>query len=179
MASFYDIYKKGKFLALILRHAPEKVGLSLDRNGWANVKDLLTKANFTIEKLRRIIETDDKGRFEFSADGFKVRACQGHSIGVDLDLSVTIPPEVLYHGTADRFINSIFDKGIIAKSRDMIHLSSDIETAIKVGSRHGKPIVLVIDTGGMVRDGYSFYISNNGVWLTKEVPVKYIKVLAD
>ena len=158
-----DKKRIGKFLSLILRHDPDKIGLELDEQGWANVKDLI-----------EIVETNDKQRYSFNEKRNKIRANQGHSIDIDLALSPVEPPEFLYHGTATRFLSSIMEQGIIKGSRQHVHLSKDKETATKVGSRHGKVIVLTIMTGKMHQDGILFYQSDNGVWLTDYVDVKYI-----
>jgi len=177
--NFYNdqlIIKASKYLSLILRHKPEIVGLELDNHGWALVKDVLKKCNYSIDLLNDVIRMNDKKRFEYNADKSKIRACQGHSIKVDLDLPPSIPPEILYHGTATKFIDFINKDGIIAKGRDFVHLSIDRDTANKVGSRHGKPAILLVESGRMYRDGLKFYLSTNGVWLTKEVPPKYFEI---
>jgi putative RNA 2'-phosphotransferase len=173
-----------KFLSLILRHNPGKIGLTLDANGWADVDELLQKANrtgfrFDRQMLEKVVAENDKKRFAFSPDGTKIRASQGHSIQVDLQLEPATPPAVLYHGTAERFKDSILEKGLLPGNRQHVHFSKDVETAIKVGSRHGKPIVLIVDTRMMKKDGLVFYLSDNGVWLTEKVPVKYLSLVAE
>ena len=170
----------GKFLALVLRHKPEALRIKLDKAGWISVDTLLEAMDEhgkIIDKslLDEVVATDNKGRFEYSPDGTKIRACQGHSIkDVDLGLEPKDPPETLYHGTATRFEDSIHREGIKPGSRLYVHLSWDIDTATKVGSRHGKPVVLTVDAGKMHRDGYEFFLSNNNVWLTKSVPSQYL-----
>lgn len=174
-----DKKRISKFLSLILRHEPDKIGLNLDVNGWANVKELIEKSkkhryHFSMEELTEVIETNDKQRFSLNEKRTKIRANQGHSININLALSPSEPPEYLYHGTATRFFSSIMEEGIIKGSRQHVHLSKDKETATKVGSRHGKVIVLTIMTSQMYKDGILFYQSDNGVWLTDYVDVKYI-----
>ncbi len=168
-----------RFLALVLRHKPEEAGISLDEHGWADVDELVAgisaKRKFSLEILEEIVTTDAKRRYSFSDDHTLIRANQGHSIQVDVELEEIIPPAILYHGTATKYMNSIMDKGLIPKSRLYVHLSSDPETAFKVGSRHGKPVVLRIDTETMVNNGAKFFLSENGVWLTKTVQPKYLQ----
>lgn len=166
-----------KFLSLILRHQPEKIGLELDENGWAFVDDILEKSKlkFTIENLEEIVITNDKKRFSFNEDKTKIRANQGHSLKtVNLDLVAQTPPNFLFHGTVDRFIQSIKLEGLKKMKRQHVHLSLDKETAIKVGSRRGKAIILSINTLEMHNKGYKFYKSENGVWLTDNVPSSFI-----
>ncbi|ROH96094.1 RNA 2'-phosphotransferase [Chryseobacterium daecheongense] len=171
--------KISKFLSLILRHQPEAIHLELDENGWADIEELREKSarnkiNFTLEELDEVVETNNKKRFAFNEDKTKIRANQGHSIDVDLALTPQQPPEYLYHGTAEINIPSILEKGIEKRSRQHVHLSSDKETATKVGMRHGKPVILTIRTGLMLQEGIEFYLSENGVWLTDFVDAKYI-----
>lgn len=168
-----------KFLSLVLRHQPEKIGLSLDENGWADVAELLrlsTKANikFTIEDLINVVNENDKQRFVFSEGNTKIRANQGHSINIDLALDAIIPPKILYHGTALVNLPSILKEGIKKQNRQHVHLSEDIDTATKVGSRHGKPVVLSVNAAQMHHEGVHFYKSENNVWLTDFVDAKYI-----
>jgi putative RNA 2'-phosphotransferase len=170
----------GKFLSLVLRHKPETIGLELDQHGWANTQDLLTKMNqhgkkIDMETLERIVQTNNKKRYSFNEDRSKIRANQGHSIAVDVEMREAVPPDVLYHGTAERFLESIKLQGILRMSRQYVHLSETVETAKAVGSRHGKPIILMIDTKTMVQDGYHFWISENGVWQSEDIPWKYVK----
>lgn len=171
-----------KFLSLILRHKPEVIGLELDSGGWANVDELLTKCqqarrgkNITREDLAKVVETNNKSRFAFSSDGKRIRASQGHSISVDLGYEPIEPPRYLWHGTASRFLGSIFEKGLLKMNRQHVHLSADQETALVVGQRHGKPVVFRVRALDMYNDGYSFFLSANGVWLTDWVPVKYLQ----
>ena len=169
-----------KFLSLLLRHQPEAVGLALDESGWADVTDLIARCNqhghpLTMASLEEIVATNEKKRFAFNADKSKIRASQGHSIEIDLQLTPQVPPAILYHGTATRFVASIKAQGLLAGSRQHVHLSANLETASKVGQRHGKPIVLEVRAGEMHHAGMAFYQSENGVWLTEHVPVEFIK----
>ena len=172
----------GKFISKILRHQPGLIGISLDEHGWADVQDLIAGVraaghpDFDMAVLEEIVETNNKKRYSFSDDKQLIRANQGHSIPVDVELPVTSPPATLWHGTADRFVPSIMEQGIRSMSRLYVHLSPDMETALKVGRRHGKPVILRIDSGQMKADGAVFYLSVNGVWLTKVVPAKYITI---
>lgn len=168
-----------KFLSLVLRHKPEEIGLVLDQNGWASVDELIALAAVRGTKLSRhliesIVAESDKKRFAISEDGTKIRANQGHSVDIALGLAPQTPPERLYHGTATRFLDSIRESGLHSASRQHVHLSSDLETAEKVGRRHGKPVILTVESGQMARDGHHFYLSENGVWLTAAVPAKYL-----
>ena len=168
-----------KFISLILRHQPEIIGITLDEHGWAEVDELIAGVSktrpLTMEMLEEIVRTDSKQRYSFSGDKRLIRANQGHSVKVDVELPEVIPPELLYHGTAERFLPSIMEQGLLPISRLYVHLSKDEQTAVKVGSRHGKPVVLAVDAGQMTRDGHTFWLSVNGVWLTKAVPVQYLK----
>ncbi|WP_452600165.1 RNA 2'-phosphotransferase [Pontimicrobium sp. MEBiC01747] len=169
-----------KFLSLILRHNPDKIGLELDENGWADINELITKANkrnvrFSKENLEDIVETNDKKRFAFNDDKTKIRANQGHSITtIDLKLDALEPPAYLYHGTVGKFINAIKTNGLQKMSRQHVHLTSELETAVKVGSRRGQAIILSIRAKDMHDKGYTFYQSENGVWLTDAVPAEFI-----
>lgn len=170
-----ELISKGKHLAFLLRHDKEAFEKGLiDMKGWRNASELVKEHGYTRKMLDDIVDTNDKKRYEFSLDKDKIRARQGHSIPVDVELKEMMPPDVLYHGTATRFLDSIYNKGIVSGSRLYVHLSCDRETAVKVGKRHGEPIVLEIDAKKMSEDGHKFYISNNGVWLTENVPTKYI-----
>ena len=124
--------------------------------------------------LKEIVATDEKQRYSFSTDRTLIRANQGHSIPVDVELEKKEPPEVLFHGTGEKSVSSIKEKGLLPMERLYVHLSKDTETAVKVGKRHGKPVVFHVDAGQMYKDGYEFYQSVNGVWLTREVPPKYL-----
>ena len=174
-----DLTRISKYMSLILRHKPEVIGIKLDAHGWADVNELLAgisrKYPINREILDEIVRSDGKQRYSFNEDGTMIRANQGHSIQVDVELSVTEPPEILYHGTAERFAASIEEKGLLPGSRLYVHLSPDTKTAEQVGRRHGKPIIYQVAAGQMHRDGYPFYLSANGVWLAKVVPVQYLK----
>lgn len=175
--------KTSKFIALILRHKPETIGITLDEHGWANVQELIDGINATgkhhldMELLEEIVRLDEKQRYSFNEDRSLIRANQGHSIPVDVDLRETLPPKVLYHGTGEKYVPSIDEQGLIPKSRLYVHMSADKETAKTVGSRHGRPVIYEIDCKSMSEDGYRFYLSENHVWLTKAVPAKYLKKL--
>ena len=171
----------GKFIALILRHKPEAIGITLDEHGWANVDELIAgiakKAPFDRAMLEEIVKTDEKQRYAFNDDKTLIRANQGHSIPVDVELEQKTPPDMLWHGTGEKYVTSIERHGLLPKSRLYVHLSADYDTAIKVGSRHGRPVVYEVNAGAMAADGYDFYLSANGVWLTKRVPIEYLKKL--
>ena len=168
-----------KFLSLILRHRPEEIGLTLDAQGWANVDELLRLSNqrgtaLTRKLLIEVVETNDKQRFAFNGDRSYIRANQGHSISVDLALAPQTPPNILFHGTATRFLASIRTKGLVPGNRQHVHLSVDQQTATKVGQRHGHSIVLTIKAAALAQQGQQFYRSENGVWLTDHIPIDYI-----
>lgn len=170
--------KLGRFLSLVLRHDPGAAGITLDEHGWADVEQLLAGVNRTGRKidlptLERIVRENNKQRYSFSGDRTKIRANQGHSVQVDVELKEAEPPKYLYHGTASRFLPSIRAEGIRRMSRQYVHLSGDFETAMAVGRRHGAPVVITIDAAAMARDGITFYRSENGVWLCEHVPVRY------
>lgn len=168
-----------KFISLILRHKPEVIGISLDEHGWANVDELIEgiakQQHFDMAMLEEIVATDDKQRYSFNEDKTLIRANQGHSVPVDVELEEVLPPKHLYHGTGEKYVASIEAHGLIPKSRLYVHLSPDFNTAEKVGARHGKPVVYRVSAEKMERDGFVFYKSVNGVWLTKEVPSQYFK----
>lgn len=167
-----------KFISLILRHKPETIGIQLDEHGWALVDELIEGVNRThpldLKYLERIVALDEKQRYSFNEDHTKIRANQGHSIPVDVELRKVIPPEVLFHGTGFKYTSSIDKEGLKPKTRLYVHLSKDTDTAYKVGSRHGRPVIYTILSRQMHEDGYTFYLSENGVYLTKEVPLKYL-----
>ena len=169
----------GKYISLILRHKPETTGITLDKNGWANVDELIKGVNKThpldIEILKEIVRTDNKQRYSFNEDMTLIRANQGHSIPVDVELERVSPPQYLYHGTGEKYVSSIDEQGLMPKSRLYVHLSCDVETAIRVGARHGKPVVYRVLAKHMEEAGFVFYKSINNVWLTKEVPTIYLK----
>ncbi|MGB4811817.1 MAG: RNA 2'-phosphotransferase [Methylophilaceae bacterium] len=169
-----------KFLSLVLRHQPETIGIELDQNGWTDVVILIKKANnnglnIDFKTLKHIVETNSKKRFAFNAALDRIRASQGHSIDIALGYTHQKPPEILYHGTGEKSVQLILDTGIEKRSRQHVHLSSNIETAIKVGQRHGKPFVFKVLSEQMYHDKFEFFISDNGVWLTDRVPTKYLK----
>ena len=172
-----------KFISLILRHRPEAIGIRLDEHGWADVRELIDGINgsgghtLDMDKLEEIVRTDEKQRYSFNEDHSLIRANQGHSVPVDVELEEKIPPDILWHGTGEKFVASIDVQGLIPKGRLYVHLSSDTETARKVGSRHGKPVLYEIDCRKMVEDGHPFFLSANQIWLTRNVPAKYLKKL--
>lgn len=171
-----------KFLSLVLRHRPDKIGLSLDPQGWADVEELLRRSaasgrTLTRAVLEEVVRSNDKQRFVFSEDGCRIRANQGHSVAVDLGSTPTEPPPVLFHGTATRFLASIQSQGLLPGRRQHVHLSADAATAGKVGQRHGNPVVLRIDAARMHAAGYAFFRAENGVWLTGPVPADFLEVV--
>ncbi|WBX77670.1 RNA 2'-phosphotransferase [Tenacibaculum ovolyticum] len=171
--------KLSKFLSLILRHAPEKIGIELDAAGWTSVADLLLKMNsnkqvIDFEILQFIVETNKKKRFGFNADKTKIRANQGHSIDIDHGFKSITPPEILYHGTGEKSVASILKTGIEKRNRHHVHLSANKETALKVGQRQGKPVILEIMSLKMAENGHVFYRSENNVWLTDFIPTEFI-----
>jgi len=176
MVSSKQLNKKSKFLSFVLRHKPDAICLNLDENGWADIEELIKKTNASDEVtllnralIQEIVDTNDKKRFVISEDGKNIRANQGHSIDVDLQLKQVTPPEFLYHGTATRFLDSILKEGLKPQQRQHVHLSTDIETATAVGQRYGKPVILTIKALLMYEQGFMFYRSENGVWLTNKV----------
>ncbi len=175
-----DTKETGRFIALVLRHKPEAAGISLDKHGWANVNELLDGINkngrsMTFDDLKAIVKNDNKQRFSLNGDYSLIRANQGHSVAVDVELRKAAPPDMLWHGTGEKYVASIDESGLIPKSRLYVHLSCDIDTAEKVGARHGKPVVYKVHSGRMYDDGYKFYLSVNNVWLTEKVPVEYLE----
>ena len=174
-----DFLKTSKFLSLVLRHKPEEIGLTLDGNGWAKVDDLLRLATqhgigLTRPLLEQVVAENDKKRFSLSEDGQRIRANQGHSVEIDLALTPVPPPDVLYHGTASRSVESIRSGGLHSAKRRHVHLSPDVPTALRVGQRHGLPVVLVVRAREMAAAGHAFFLSANGVWLTERVPVEFV-----
>ena len=170
-----------KFLSLHLRHAPHELGLSLEPGGWVAIDALLEVARLkgfpiTREELDRVVAGSDKQRFAIDESGLKIRANQGHSVEVDLQLTPSEPPAELFHGTGSGSVESILAEGLARRARHHVHLSPDTETATKVGARHGKPVVLVIDAAKMRADGRVFFCSANGVWLVDEVPPQYLRL---
>jgi putative RNA 2'-phosphotransferase len=173
------LIKVSKFLSYVLRHRPDAIGLALDTEGWASISELIDKAKsqmtLTDDLIQEVVSTNDKQRFSISDDGRRIRASQGHSVDVDLGLEPLQPPRFLYHGTAERFLPSIIKEGLRAGQRQYVHLSVDIETAITVGKRYGRPVVLEVASEEMHSNGLDFYRSGNGVWLTHHVPVKFLR----
>ena len=171
----------GKYLCLLLRHHPEAAGITVDRHGWADVSQLVAAVSkthpLTRQELEELVAQDSKQRYSYNSDHTKIRANQGHSIPVDLELPETEPPEVLYHGTVERFVPSIDRKGLVPGKRLYVHLSPDRETARQVGIRRGEPFLYEVFSGQMFREGYRFYRSVNGVWLTEAVPPRFLNKL--
>lgn len=168
-----------KLLSLVLRHQPEKFGLTLDREGWVSVRRLLEALEahgrrLTPDELSEVVRSNDKQRFSFSPDGLSIRANQGHSVHVELGYEPLEPPAVLYHGTAERFVPSIRRGGLVKGRRHHVHLSEQGATAVAVGRRYGRPVVLTVASGRMHADGHLFFRSANGVWLAEHVPAAYI-----
>lgn len=179
-----DDTRTSKFISLILRHKPEVIGIELDEHGWADVGELLAGLNagghpLDEEGLERIVREDAKQRYSFSEDKTRIRANQGHSVNVDVELSEELPPEYLWHGTSERFLGMIFAEGLKPRRRLYVHLSADERTAYTVGARHGKPAVLRVRTGDMSRAGVTFFRSANGVWLVKSVPAEFLERVPD
>ena len=171
-----------RFISLVLRHKPSTVEITLDANGWADVRQMLAGINRTgkmldMETLECIVREDNKKRYSFNENHSKIRANQGHSIPVDLKLEVRTPPDVLYHGTAKRFVESIMREGLLPRKRQYVHLSTDTETAKAVGSRHGSPVILEIDAAAMAKDGFAFFLTENELWLCSEIPRQYLKII--
>lgn len=172
------------FMSYVLRHDPDAINLDMNNRGWVSIEQLINNAHIakrklTMEGIEKIVKEDGKGRYAISEDGKFIRALQGHSISKDrvsIEFDEKIPPKALYHGTATRFMDSIKEKGIISNNRQYVHLSSNEETAINVGSRHGTPIILEINTEEMLKKGHIFFLSKNGVWLTDSVPVEFFSV---
>ena len=173
------VVRLSKFLSLVLRHKPEEIGIRLNDGGWVEIAQLLTACgrhgvDLTSGDLSEVVATNDKQRFAISDDGLSIRASQGHSIEVDLGYEPAVPPDVLYHGTAERFLSSIQQKGLVNGNRQHVHLSTNVETARKVGGRHGKPLVVTVNAARMCEDQFAFYLSANSVWLTESVPPSYL-----
>ncbi|MDC0768421.1 RNA 2'-phosphotransferase [Streptomyces sp. HD] len=170
--------KVSKYLSKHLRHQPERIGLILDEGGWVEIDTLITAAaahgfRFTREELDHVVASNDKKRF--AIEGTRIRASQGHSIDVDLGLPPATPPQYLYHGTVAPHLEAIRREGLRPMNRHDVHLSANRETATRVGSRRGRPVVLSVDAGAMHRDGHVFHLSANGVWLAKAVPPEYLR----
>jgi len=176
-----DTVSISKFLSLVLRHQPQLIGIELDEQGWVNVDELLKQANvhgnnLDMELLSHVVETNSKKRFAFDQNRQRIRASQGHSVEVELGYQPQMPPEILYHGTGEKSVTAIQESGLEKRSRQHVHLSRDIETAIQVGSRHGKPAVFNVLAGEMHKNGCVFYLSENKVWLTDKVPVQFLRL---
>ncbi len=174
--------KISKFLSLILRHKPTVVGLTLDENGWISVEKLIKACSvygrkFSLAELKEVVETNDKKRFAFDETGKNIRANQGHSLEIEIEFEEKIPPEILYHGTAEKTVGEIFADGLKKMSRHHVHLSADEETAKKVGARHGKPAIFKIETKKMLAENLKFYVSANGVWLVESVPPEFLEII--
>lgn len=179
MAQNNNYIRLGRFISMVLRHHPEQIGIALDREGWADTQALLdgitaSGRSIDMETLERIVRENNKQRYSFNEDKSKIRANQGHTVHVDIKMEILDPPDRLYHGTATRFLDSIKRDGIKRMKRIYVHLSKDVETAVNVGRRHGKPVVLVIDTKAMREDGYLFRITANGVWQSEDIPWRYV-----
>lgn len=176
-----QLVSTSKFLSLVLRHRPEVVGMQLDAEGWLHIDELIANANargnrLSLELVHDVVATSDKQRFALSEDGLRIRANQGHSVAdIELNLNPSKPPELLFHGTVDAFIDSIRQQGLRKRSRNHVHLSADEATAVKVAQRRGKPIVLIIESARMDNLGHKFFLSANGVWLTNDVPTEFIR----
>lgn len=173
-----------KFLSLVLRHEPGKIGINLDANGWVEVETLLAalqKHGKTVTRpdLEEVVAHCEKKRFAFSEDGQRIRASQGHSVEVELGYRPETPPATLYHGTATRFLDSIRASGLDKRERHHVHLSARFDTAQQVGQRHGKPVVLEVNTAAMTAQGHEFFLSENGVWLTDRVPAEFLRFSED
>jgi putative RNA 2'-phosphotransferase len=174
-----EMVRLSRFLSLVLRHDPGCIGLTLDKHGWAGVGDLVAGAHqhgidISEAQLEEVVANNDKKRFAFSPDHLRIRASQGHSVDIDLGLPPRIPPTILYHGTSVRFLDRIKKEGLNSQRRRHVHLSKDKATALSVGQRHGKPVIMTIRTGDMHKAGSVFYMSDNGVWLTSTVPSQFI-----
>lgn len=180
MSNQKQVVRLSRFLSLILRHNPGKINLTLDAQGWADVNELLERMNakgkrINFATLEEVVATNNKKRFAFNEDKTRIRANQGHSISIDPGLTAVEPPQLLYHGTATRFVESILATGLEKRNRLHVHLSRDLATALSVGSRHGKPYIFEVRAGDMAQAGYEFFESENGVWLTDHIPVQYLK----
>lgn len=178
-----SLVSHSKFLSLVLRHNPQRIGLTLDEAGWACTDELLaclqkSSHPMSLAQLQRVVAADSKQRYSFSEDGLRIRANQGHSIQVELGLSAQQPPDVLHHGTATRFLASILEQGLTRQNRHHVHLSESLDVAATVGRRYGQLAMLIVDARRMHADGHIFYRADNGVWLTDAVPSRYLKVQA-
>ncbi len=172
-----DARIQSKFLSFILRHGAPEQGIELGPGGWAAIAEVDRVASFpvTVERIRAVVEGSHKARFEVSEDGMLIRATHGHSAEVDLQLAPKAPPARLYHGTAMRHLEAIRREGLRPQSRQFVHLHGELDTAQTTGARHGKPVVLLVETGRMHKDGHAFFESTSGVWLTAQVPPGYLE----
>jgi putative RNA 2'-phosphotransferase len=182
MHSEKELIRISKFLSLVLRHRPEAIGITLDENGWTDVTVLLEKMRVAgtaidLVLLQEVVTSNTKQRFAFNDDNTRIRANQGHSVSVDLALEAKEPPAILYHGTSETNIPAILKEGLHKRNRHHVHLSGDHETAIAVGQRHGKPVVFTVAAQQMHKDGFTFFQSTNGVWLTEHVPPAYLMLI--
>jgi putative RNA 2'-phosphotransferase len=176
--------KESVWMSYILRHGAIKEGVAIDKNGWVEINDLITNGidaagfpNMTKTVILEIVATDSKGRYALSPNQERIRANQGHSLDVDVQLKKAVPPVELYHGTSAKSLSLIGKQGLQKMSRTHVHLSSDVTTAANVGSRHGVPVVITIDSKTMFADGIEFFQSENGVWLVDQVDSKYFKFI--
>jgi putative RNA 2'-phosphotransferase len=178
-----DRTQLSKFFSFVLRHKPDAIGLTLDTQGWAHIDELIERGNasgtqFNRDDVQQVVETSDKKRFSISTDGQRIRAAQGHSVTVELGLLPREPPSVLYHGTATRFVDSILSEGLRPQDRQHVHLSIDEATAQRVGQRHGKPVVFKVEALHMHAKGFKFFLADNGIWLTDQVPPEFLSSIA-
>lgn len=176
----YTDMQLSKFLCVLLRHDPSAAGLTVNEHGWADVGELIdcvSRTGWPIDRetLERIVREDDKSRYCFSADRSMIRCNHGHTFPVDLELPAVQPPETLLHGTGDGFAASIEEKGLLRKTRMYVHLTEERATAVSVGARHGRPVIFCVRSGELARDGYEFFRSASGIWLTDHVPAKYLE----
>ena len=176
-----EIIRLSKFLSLVLRHRPQQIGITLDEQGWTDVDTLIRQTNkkgmrLNMEDLLQVVETNNKQRFAFNNTRTKIRANQGHSVAVELGYMPQAPPPLLYHGTSKTSLPSILASGLERRKRHHVHLSTDVDTALRVGKRHGEAVVLLIKAAAMHQEGYQFFLSENKVWLTAHVPVQFIEV---
>ncbi|HRH70100.1 MAG TPA: RNA 2'-phosphotransferase [Flavobacteriales bacterium] len=176
-----DHTRLSKFLSLVLRHDPGSIGIELNAEGWTPISELIERSaahghRFDVETLRTIVKESDKQRFALSDDGTLIRANQGHSVRVELGYAPIKPPAQLFHGTAKRYVEAILEQGLIKGTRHHVHLSSEKETALKVGRRHGEPFIFIVHSGLMHDEGLDFFCSENGVWLTDHVPPRFLSL---